>query len=99
MSQSLYDEVGSRTRQAWLRTSLGVIVVTLLAERSLMIADLPKALMVLTLIPSVTALGVIFVRMRSLTAHESDALLVPQGLLFVAAILAISMIAIVAVVA
>jgi hypothetical protein len=33
-----YDDIPGRTRQAWLRTNLGVVAVSLLAVRSLVLA-------------------------------------------------------------
>ena len=90
MSNPQYDEVGSRTRQSWLRTSLGVIVVTLLAERSLMLADQYCPLMFLALVPAVVALSIIVLRMRWLQAHESDALPTRYGLLFAVSVVALA---------
>ena len=93
MSNPQYDEVGSRTRQSWLRTSLGVIVVTLLAERSLMLADQYGVLMFAALVPAAVALSVIVLRMRWLQAHESDALPRRFGLLFATAVIALALLA------
>ncbi len=59
-----YDEVGSRTRQAWLRTSLNFIGVTLLAERGLMLADASMWALLVALVPLIAFLAVAFVRMR-----------------------------------
>ncbi|MBI1351033.1 MAG: hypothetical protein GC156_07940 [Actinomycetales bacterium] len=89
MSNPQYDEVGSRTRQSWLRTSLGVIVVTLLAERGLMVADQYGTLMFVALVPAAVALTVIVLRMRWLQAHDSDALPRRYGLLFAGALFAL----------
>ncbi len=97
MSQLQYDEVGSRTRQSWLRTSLGVIVATLLVERSLLLAEHSLAVMLLALAPGLVALGVIFVRMRRLRVHESDAMLRAKGLLFALALLCTALVSVIAV--
>ncbi len=66
-----YDEVGSRTRQAWLRTSLNIIGVTLLAERGLMLADAPMWSLLIALLPLIVFLGVAVVRMRQVMHAES----------------------------
>ncbi len=68
-----YDEVGTRTRQAWLRTSLVVIVVTLLAERALIIGNQPWWVLALPLIPSAGLLAIAALRSHRLRRHESDA--------------------------
>lgn len=66
-----YDDVGSRTRQAWLRTSLNIIGVTLLAERGLMLANAPVWSLLLALAPLIGYLGVAVVRMRQVMSAES----------------------------
>lgn len=66
-----YDEVGSRTRQAWLRTSLTIIGVTLLAERGLMLAGAHIWALLVALLPLVVFLGVAVVRMRQVSHGES----------------------------
>jgi hypothetical protein len=66
-----YDEVGSRTRQAWLRTSLNIIGVTLLAERGLMLANAPMWALLVGLLPLVSYLAVAIVRMRQVMHAES----------------------------
>ena len=66
-----YDEVGSRTRQAWLRTSLNIIGVTLLAERGLMLASAPMWALLLALAPLIAFLAVAVVRMRQVMHAES----------------------------
>lgn len=66
-----YDEVGSRTRQAWLRTSLTVIGVTLLGERGLMLASAPMWALLLALVPMVIFLATAVVRMREVRHAES----------------------------
>lgn len=97
MSQSQYDEVGSRTRQAWLRTSLGVIVVSLLAERALMSAGQSGLVMAAALIPGVLGIAIIFIRMRILRAHESDAMRRRMGVVFASALLILAAITVYAV--
>lgn len=66
-----YDEVGSRTRQAWLRTSLTIIGVTLLAERGLMLANSPMWALLLALTPLIAFLVVAVVRMRQVMHADS----------------------------
>ena len=66
-----YDEVGSRTRQAWLRTSLNIIGVTLLAERGLMLANAPMWALLLGLVPLAIYLVVAVLRMREIRHAES----------------------------
>lgn len=66
-----YDEVGSRTRQAWLRTSLNIIGVTLLAERGLMLAGAPMWALLLALVPVTGFLTVAVLRSGELRHAES----------------------------
>lgn len=54
---SAYDEVGSRTRQAWLRTSLALLGVTALVERGLAVAGAPPMALVLALLPAVIGIS------------------------------------------
>lgn len=66
-----YDEVGSRTRQAWLRTSLNIIGVTLLAERGLMLANAPMWALLLALVPAIGFLVVAVLRSGELRHADS----------------------------
>lgn len=67
-----YDEVGSRTRHAWLRTSLTAMGVTLLAERGLVLAEAPTVLLIAALVPAIMVLAVTIVRVGHLRPHDSE---------------------------
>ena len=69
-----YDEVGTRTRQAWLRTSLVIIVLSLLVARSLISAGHPPALVVLVVVPAAVLLAVAGYRTHRLRRHEREPL-------------------------
>jgi hypothetical protein len=71
MSESPYDEVGSRTRQAWLRTSLGVVAVTLLVVRAMVIGGTGTGALLLALVPAGTFLTVAVARMAGLDGVAS----------------------------
>lgn len=67
-----YDEPGTRTRQAWLRTSLTALGVTLLAERGLVLAGAPRWVMALGLLPAIIVVGVAVARVTHLREGHSD---------------------------
>ena len=93
-----YDDVAGRTRQSWLRTSLGSAAVILLVERGLLVSTAPAWLRGLGLLPAVLLLAVALVRMRQIgggaTAHPARRSI----LLFVAGVVGLTMVAAVAVV-
>jgi hypothetical protein len=66
----MYDEVGSRTRQSWLRTSLVVVAVTLLVMRSFFLAEVPHWIIVVSMLPAIGFL-VLSVR-RTMTLNHAD---------------------------
>jgi len=66
-----YDEVGSRTRQAWLRTSMTVIGVSLLALRGLVLAEAQTWALLLALLPAVIVITTAVIRMRKVRHAES----------------------------
>ena len=69
----LYDEPGSRTRWAWLRTGLVFIAVTLLVMRGLFIRGAPWWVSVLAVV-LVSVFGVLAVRrVAEVGPHESPA--------------------------
>jgi hypothetical protein len=61
-----YDDVVGRTRQSWLRTSLGSAAVILLVERGLLISPSPAWVRWLGLLPAVLLVGVALLRMREI---------------------------------
>jgi hypothetical protein len=81
---SAYDEPGTRTRQAWLRTSLTALGVALLAERGLVLAGAPRWVMALGLLPAIVVLGVAVIRVTQLREGHSD----PARTLVVVAVIA-----------
>lgn len=70
-SATAYDEVGSRTRQAWLRTSMTVLGVTLLALRGLVLAGAQAWALLIALLPAVMLLTTAVLRMRQVRHAES----------------------------
>jgi hypothetical protein len=93
MSDSQYDEPGSRTRQAWLRTSLGMLVVSVLVLRGMVLQGVPAVVVLVALLPAAVFLAVAVARTRSLGPTESEALRSPAGLLASAAVLGLALIA------
>ncbi len=81
-----YDEVGSRTRQAWLRTSLGVLAVALLSMRSLLLADAPTWTIVACLVPAAAFIVIAVVRTMRVNHAESEHATAAMGYAVVAAI-------------
>lgn len=67
-----YDEPGTRTRQAWLRTSLTALGVALLAERGLVLAGAPSWVMALGLLPVIVIVSIAVMRVTQLRAGHSD---------------------------
>ena len=67
-----YDEVGTRTRQAWLRTSLVIVVLALLAVRVLIVGGHPLAVVMLPVLPAAAMLTVAGLRSHRLRNHESE---------------------------
>ncbi len=94
-----YDEVGTRTRQAWLRTSLTVIGVTLLAERGLMLAGSSFIILLVTLIPAGVFLVVAVRRLREVTHGESVHAAGTVPLLLVVATMGLAALSVISVVA
>jgi len=89
---SAYDEVGSRTRQAWLRTGLGSMAVTLLVERGLLIVETPAWLRVLALVPGALLIVIAVARTLQLRHGESAALPFRLGLVILAGLLVLAVI-------
>lgn len=71
MSDVQYDEPGSRTRQAWLRSALGFVAVSILIERGLAARGMPLVLGLATLVPAVAFVVVAARRTLELGPHES----------------------------
>ena len=57
-----------RTRQSWLRTGLGLVAVTLLLVRGLIVDDAPRWLALVAVVPGATAVALSVVRGRALAA-------------------------------
>lgn len=74
MTAPSYDEPGTRTRQSWLRTGLGVAAVSLLVFRGLVLAGFPTALVVASLLPGAVIVAVAVVRSLQLRPLESPAI-------------------------
>lgn len=72
MSDLQYDEPGSRTRQGWLRTGLGMVAVAVLIERGLAARGMPLILGLAALVPAVVFIAVAARRSVELGPHESD---------------------------
>ena len=74
MSSTEYDEPGSRTRQAWLRSALGMVAVTVLVERGLAIGGMPALLGLGALAPAVAFVAMSVGRSAELgPGHSADA--------------------------
>lgn len=71
MSDVQYDEPGSRTRQAWLRTSLGMVAVAVLIERGLAAQGMPLALGLVALAPAAAFVALATRRSFELGPHDS----------------------------
>lgn len=71
MSEVQYDEPGSRTRQAWLRTALGMVAVAVLIERGLAARGMPLVLGLGALVPAVVFIAVAAGRSVALGPHDS----------------------------
>jgi hypothetical protein len=93
-----YDDVVGRTRQSWLRTSLGSAAVILLVERGLVVSSSPLWSRWLGLLPAVLLLGVALMRMRELGRDGSGHSLRPTVLVFLAASVGLVAVALVSVV-
>lgn len=74
MSDPQYDEPGSRTRQAWLRTALGMVVVAVLIERGLAARGMPVVLGLGALVPAVAFIAIAARRSVALGPHDSAGL-------------------------
>ena len=77
-----YDDVAGRTRQSWLRSSLGSAAVILLVERGLLISSAPVWTRWLALVPAVVLMAVAVVRMRQIAAGDTARPPRPMVLLF-----------------
>jgi uncharacterized membrane protein YidH (DUF202 family) len=93
MSGHQYDEPGSRTRQAWLRTSLGVMAVTALVVRGMVLQGVPGSLVLASILPAAAFLAVAVVRTRILAPGESEALRSSAALVTSAAALGLALVA------
>ena len=67
-----YDEIGSRTRQAWLRTTLGAMAVTLLVLRGLALLDAAAWVMLACLVPVSIVVALAIRRSVRLQHGESE---------------------------
>jgi uncharacterized membrane protein YjfL (UPF0719 family) len=92
-----YDEVGSRTRQAWLRTNLGVLAVALLSMRSLLLADAPSWAIVACLVPAAAFTVIAVIRTMRVNHAESEHATAATGYSVVASVAGLVVIAVMAV--
>jgi len=92
-----YDEVGSRTRHAWLRTNLGVLAVALLSMRSLLLADAPTWAIVACLVPAAAFTGIAVVRTMRVNHAESEHATAVTGYVVVASVAGLVAIAVMSV--
>jgi|WetSurMetagenome_2_1015567.scaffolds.fasta_scaffold841614_2 hypothetical protein len=74
MSEPAYDEPGTRTRQSWLRTGLGLAAVTLLVFRGLILAGFPSPIVVVSVLPGVVVVAVAVARSLQLRPLGSPAI-------------------------
>jgi Domain of unknown function (DUF202) len=71
MSDAQYDEPGSRTRQAWLRSALGMSAVAILIERGVAARGMPLALGLVALAPAIVFVAAATRRSVELGPHDS----------------------------
>ena len=71
MSDVQYDEPGSRTRQSWLRSGLGMVAVAVLIERGLAARGMPLVLGLAALLPAVVFVVMAARRSLQLGPHQS----------------------------
>lgn len=62
----LYDEPGSRTRYSWIRTALGVVVVTALVEHGLVQRGISAEYVVGAALPALAFLALTLARINAL---------------------------------
>lgn len=93
MSNVQYDEPGSRTRQAWLRSALGMVAVSILIERGLAARGMPLVLGLACLAPAVAFVGVAVRRTLALGPHQSHGPTRATVLVATVAVLALAVIA------
>jgi len=72
MSDVQYDEPGSRTRQAWLRSGLGMVAVAVLIERGLAARGMPLVLGLAAVVPAAVFVVVAARRNFELGPHHSS---------------------------
>lgn len=89
-STAPYDEIGSRTRQAWLRTSMGATAVCLFLLRGLALSGAPGWVMAAALLPEVALVTVTVIRMRTIQHGPSAAAPVSLVMLTVVAVCGIA---------
>lgn len=68
----LRDDAVARTRQSWLRTSLGLVAVTLLLVRGLIVDDAPRWLALVAVVPGAVAVVVSVLRGRALATASQE---------------------------
>lgn len=98
MSDRQYDEPGSRTRQAWLRTTLGIVAVAVLIERGLAATGMPLVLGLAALVPTVVFIAIATGRSVALGPHVSAGPSRGAVLLTTAAVVGLAAIAVASVV-
>jgi hypothetical protein len=77
VSQVDYDEPGTRTRQAWLRTCLGLLAVSLFIARGLALGHVPAGVVAVALLPAVVFLAMAV--WRSAVIRPRDSAPLPRG--------------------
>jgi hypothetical protein len=74
VTEPAYDEPGTRTRQSWLRTGLGLAAVTLLVFRGVILAGFPAAIVVVSVLPGTVVVAVAVARSLQLRPLASPAI-------------------------
>lgn len=67
MSATL-DEPAGRTRMSWMRTLLGVVAVTVLVERGLVVRSAPAGWLAVAAVPALAFIALAAMRARGLAA-------------------------------
>ena len=89
-SPAPYDEVGSRTRQAWLRTGLGASAVSILVLRGMVLGGAHPWVMASCLVPGAGFVALTVLRMQRIQHGQSPGLTVSTTALALAAVCGIA---------
>ncbi|MHB1212270.1 MAG: hypothetical protein ACYC0W_08425 [Candidatus Nanopelagicales bacterium] len=84
-----FDEPAGRTRMSWMRTLLGVVAVTMLVERGLVVRAAPAGWLAVAAAPALAFAALVAMRARRLAG--TDPAPMGRGLLVAAALTVIAL--------